>query len=81
MDSLTLSQTDTRRLEKLAQAAGRSPRSVLKHVLRDGFEATEHAVNAVTSRMQTNKRIAHEDAMQQLDQMMHSYGRGKKKAA
>lgn len=71
MDLLTLSQTDTRRLEKLAQAAGRSPGSVLKHVLRDGFEATEHAVNAVTSRMQTNKHIAHEDAMQQLDQMIH----------
>ena len=43
MDMLTLSQADTRRLEKLAQAAGRTPRSVLKHVLRDGFEATEHA--------------------------------------
>lgn len=69
MDLLTLSQTDTRRLEKLAQAAGRSPRSVLKHVLRDGFEATEYAVSAVTSRMQTSQRVAHEETMLQLDQM------------
>jgi hypothetical protein len=67
---LTLSQCDTRRLEKLAQAAGRTPRSVLKHVLRDGFEATEYAVLTVTSRMQTNQRVAHEDAMQQLDRMI-----------
>jgi predicted transcriptional regulator len=78
---LTLSQADTRRLEKLAQAAGRTPRSVLKHVLRDGFEATEHAVSAVSSRLQTNQRVAHEDAMQQLDQMIQAHGRNKKKAA
>lgn len=81
MDLLTLSQADTRRLEKLAQAAGRTPRSVLKHVLRDGFEATERAVGAVTSRMQSNQRVAHEDAMQQLDRMIQTHGRNKKKAA
>lgn len=81
MDLLTLSQADTRRLEKLAHAAGRTPRSVLKHVLRDGFEATEHAVGAVTSRMQSNQRVAHEDAMQQLDRMIQTHGRNKKKAA
>jgi hypothetical protein len=67
-------------LEKLAQAAGRSPRSVLKHVLRDGFEATENAVRAITSRMQTNQRVTHVDAMRQLDQMIHTHGRSKKKA-
>lgn len=81
MDMLTLSQADTRRLEKLAQAAGRTPRSVLKYVLRDGFVATEHAVHAVTSRMQSNRRVAHEDAMRQLDQMIQTHGRNKKKAA
>ena len=81
MEMLTLSQADTRRLEKLAQLAGRSPRSVLKHVLRDGFDATERAVRAVTSRMETGQRIAHEDAMRQLDQMVQEHGRSKKKAA
>ncbi|MBU0622898.1 MAG: hypothetical protein KJ795_13755 [Gammaproteobacteria bacterium] len=75
MDMLTLSQADTRRLEKLAQATGRTPRSVLKHVMRDGFEATEHSVHAVTSRMQTNQRITHNAAMQQLDQMIQTHGR------
>jgi hypothetical protein len=81
MDLLTLSQADTRRLEKLALAAGRTPKSVLKHVLRDGFEAIEHAVCAVTSRMQTNQRVAHEDAMRQLDQMIQTHGRNKIKEA
>jgi len=47
MDTLTLSQTDTRRLEKLAYAAGHTPKDILKHVLRDGFEATEYAVKVV----------------------------------
>jgi hypothetical protein len=31
--------------------------------------------------MQTNQRVAHEDAMRQLDQMIQTHGRNKKKAA
>jgi predicted transcriptional regulator len=81
MDALTLSQTDTRRLEKLAEAAGRTPRALLKYVLRDGFEATEHAVQATVARMKTNARTAHQDAMQQLDSLIEQHGRSKKKAA
>lgn len=81
MDTLTLSQADTRRLEKLALAAGRTPRAVLKYVLRDGFDATEHAVQATVARMQTDKRISHQEAMQQLDRLIEQHGRSKKKAA
>ena len=51
MDILTLSQADTRRLEKLAHAAGRTPKDVLKHVLRDGFDATEYAIKAVIQKL------------------------------
>ncbi|MFH1871639.1 MAG: hypothetical protein ABIK82_04585 [Pseudomonadota bacterium] len=43
----SLSQTDLRRLEKLARAAGRTPRAMLKFVLRDGFAETERVVRAV----------------------------------
>ena len=43
----SLSQTDLRRLEKLASAAGRTPRAMLKFVLRDGFTETERVVRAV----------------------------------
>ncbi|MGA8147854.1 MAG: hypothetical protein WB870_09810 [Gallionellaceae bacterium] len=67
MDALTLSQADTRRLERLAQAAGRTPRALLKYVLRDGFEATEHAVQATVARMKTGERSTHQDAMQHLE--------------
>ena len=81
MNTLNLSVTDTRRLERLAQAAGRTPRSVLKYVLRDGFEATEYAVDAVRARVQSSQRITHEDAMQRIDQMIQAHGRDKKKAA
>jgi predicted transcriptional regulator len=41
------SQTDLRRLEKLASDAGRTPRAMLKFVLRDGFAETERVVRAV----------------------------------
>lgn len=43
----SLSQTDLRRLEKLAKCAGRTPRAMLKFVLRDGFAETERVVGAV----------------------------------
>lgn len=43
----TLSQADLRRLEKLAKAAGRTPRAMLRFVLRDGFPETERVVRAV----------------------------------
>ena len=42
-----LSHTDVHRLEKLAKAAGRTPRAMLKFVLRDGFAETERVVGAV----------------------------------
>ncbi len=81
MDVLTLSQADTRRLEKLAQAAGRTPRALLKYVLRDGFEATEHAIQVTVARMKTGERITHQEAMQELDHLIEQHGRNKKKAA
>lgn len=47
MNTLTLSQADAHRLERLANEAGRSPQDILKHVLRDGFDATEYAIKIV----------------------------------
>jgi predicted transcriptional regulator len=43
----SLSQTALRRLERLAKVAGRTPRAMLKFVLRDGFGETERVVRAV----------------------------------
>lgn len=81
MDTLSLSQADTRRLEKLASEAGRTPRDVLKYVLRDGFDTTEYAIKAVKARMQSGEHVSHEDAMQQLDNMIECHARNKKQAA
>jgi len=81
MDTLALSQSDTRRLAKLALAAGRTPRAVLKHVLRDGFAATEEAVQKTVARVQSGQRVEHQEAMLQLDRLIEHHGRTKKKAA
>lgn len=81
MDTLTLSQADAHRLEKLANEAGRSPQDVLKHVLRDGFDATEYAIKTVKTRMQSVERVPHEDAMQQLDSLIEYHAGNEKQAA
>jgi hypothetical protein len=44
MGSLALTPGQRRRIEKLARLAGRTPKSMLRFVLRDGLEATEQDV-------------------------------------
>jgi predicted transcriptional regulator len=46
MQQTTLSQMQQRRLIKLAREAGRTPQSMLRFVLRDGFEQCEEDVQA-----------------------------------
>ena len=43
-ETLALAKVDQARLERLAALTGRSPRSMLKFVLRDGFDAIEENV-------------------------------------
>ncbi len=45
--SLALPAQLSRRVEKLAQAAGRTPESMLRFVIRDGLEYCEYAVKSV----------------------------------
>ena len=40
-EALALAKGDQKRLERLAELAGRSPKAMLKFVLRDGFDAVE----------------------------------------
>ena len=56
METIEFSKSDLRRLQKLAAAAGRSEKSMLKFVLRDGFDYCEYVVRAV------NEGIADADA-------------------
>jgi predicted transcriptional regulator len=44
MKPLALSPAEQQRLEKLARDAGRSPRAMMRFVLRDGFEYSEWQV-------------------------------------
>lgn len=44
MRSLELTPAQRRRIERLAQLAGRTPQSMLRFVLRDGLDATEQDV-------------------------------------
>lgn len=44
MQQLALTHAQQRRLEKLAREAGRTPQSMLRYVLRDGFDLCEEDV-------------------------------------
>jgi len=80
---LALSQSDLRRLEQLAKASGRTPRAMLKYVLRDGFVATERVVGAVGAGRDdvANGRTTSNDAvMKQAKELVTQYAT-KKKAA
>lgn len=80
MNTLALSQNDMKRLERLAKAAGRTPRALLRFVLRDGFEETERTVAALRERMDSGARLEHADAMRQLDALMAAHAKSKKAA-
>lgn len=43
-EMLALAKGDLKRIERLAALAGRTPRSMLKCILRDGFEAVERDI-------------------------------------
>lgn len=66
MRSLALTPTQRRRIEKLARLAGRTPRSMLQFVLRDGLEATEQDVRETIEADQDidlNGAIPHREVM------------------
>lgn len=45
--SLALSAQLSRRVERLAQAAGRTPETMLRFVIRDGLDYCEYAVKSI----------------------------------
>lgn len=72
----TLSKTEQARLQKLADAAGRTPHDMLKHVLRDGFEQTEQEVRLIKKRMAeaaTRPAVPHEQAMERIERALDKY--------
>lgn len=66
MRSLALTPVQRRRIEKLARLAGRTPRSMLRFVLRDGLDATEQDVRETLEADQDidlNGAIPHREVM------------------
>ena len=66
MRSLALTPAQQRRIQKLAEVAGRTPSSMLRFVLRDGLEATEQDVRetiAADEDIDRNGAIPHGEVM------------------
>jgi len=66
MKPLALLPNDLRRLEKLARDAGRSPRSMMRFVLRDGFDFCEWVVReslAADSEAKRRGTVSHDVVM------------------
>lgn len=75
-DLATLTKADQARLQRLADEAGRTPRDMLKHVLRDGFEQTEKEVRLIKKRMAesaTRPAIPHDQAMEQMARILEKH--------
>ena len=63
---IQLSKVAQTRINRLAQAAGRSPAAMLRFVLRDGFDAVELSIqeNAVAdAQFAAGHTVAHADVM------------------
>lgn len=66
MGDLELTPAQRRRIEKLAELAGRTPRSMLRFVLRDGLDATEEDVRETLEAdddIDRNGAVPHEEVM------------------
>ena len=84
MKQLALTAVQQRRLERLAQEAGRTPSTMLRFVLRDGFDACEEDVResrAADAEFAAGHAVSHKDAMKRARSVIGSHGRSHKQAA
>lgn len=82
MPSISLSPAQQRRLEQLARDAGRTPKAMLKFVLRDGFDACDEDLResrAADAEFLAGKSVTHRDAMRRAVAAVES--RARKQAA
>ena|ERR1035437_5738916 len=67
---LSVPASITRRIEKLAKEAGRTPSQMLKFVIRDGLEQTEYAVkeaNAGLEELDAGKAVSLNQVRQRVE--------------
>ena len=84
MRQLALTAEQQRRLERLAREAGRTPKGMLKFVLRDGFEACEEDVRenrAADAECASGKSVTHKEVMRRARSVIESHARRHRQAA
>ena len=85
MQSLTLTAAERRRVERLAHEAKRTPRAMLRFVLRDGFEYCSYVVKSVnegiTSLAQGERTYSTDEVVKQARGVTEKHGARFHKAA
>lgn len=79
-EMLALAKGDQKRLEQLAALAGRSPQSMLKIVLRDGFDAVEEDIRetlAAERDIELHGTVPHAEVMRSVRKIVEG-GRARK---
>lgn len=72
-ESLALAKVDQKRLLRLADLAGRSPKTMLKFVLQDGFDAVEQDITETLAAEADAKiygTVPHEEVMRGSQQII-----------
>ena len=80
MDNI-LTESQFKRIEKLATDAGRSVKQIMPHVLKHGLLELERVVKSVKrgiADVDAGRAVPHEQAMQDIDKILAKY---EKKAA
>ena len=83
-ETLALAKVDQKRLERLASLAGRSRRTMLKFVLRDGFDAVEADIQeslAALRDVELHGAVPHVEVMRSAKKIIEAARDGKHKKA
>lgn len=84
MKQLMLSLAQQRRLVRLARNARRTPKAMLKFVLRDGFDVCEEDVResiAADAEVASGRSFTHREVMRRARAVIATHARGHKQAA
>jgi predicted transcriptional regulator len=84
MKQLMLSLAQQRRLVRLARIARRTPRAMLRFVLRDGFDVCESDVHenaAADAEFAAGESYSHKEVMRRARAVIATHARGHKQAA
>ena len=83
-ETLALAKVDQQRLERLAALAGRSPKALLRFVLRDGFDAVEEDIHESLAAMrdiELHGTAPHAEVMRSAKKIIEAACGGKHKKA